>query len=469
MKNIEQLFIRKNAAAKSIMKKIDTNGWGIVFVVDNNNVLKGVVTPGDIRRALNNGFDINAPVAEIMNKSPLTVKKGQSKIKITQNVLKYIEEHEEKISEQILYLQIPVINEKKQIVDILSYSQTKNNISLNFQPETPNVDSGIRRVLIIGGAGYLGSIISRLLLKKGYIVRVLDVLKFGDTSISDLYNDPNFELIKGDVRNIQTMHESLENVDSVIHLAAIVGDPASTKYPQETIATNYLATMTLALACKYYQINKFIFASTCSVYGVGSKRLDESSDLNPVSLYARTKIESEKAILSLADENFKPIIMRMSTLYGYSPRMRFDLVVNIFAKMATTKKQISIFGGDQWRPLLHVADAAQAYVSVLEKSFENIDNTIFNVGTNQQNFTIKQIGDVVKKVLPNTKVELHKAENSSVTDKRTYQVSFDKIEKELGFTAKHTISDAISEINIAIKNGDFGELENESYYNCVNK
>lgn len=463
----KNIFINPDNSAKTAMKLIDTNGWGVVFVVDKKMILRGVVTPGDIRRAIDVGYDISNTVESLMNEKPLIISEGINPKAATAIIFENLKEKESEVKEEINHIKIPVINQKKQVIDIATFNQTETSLSLAFGLQASINNQGIGKVLIVGGAGYLGSVLSRLLLSKGYRVRVLDSLLFGEEPIKELATNSYFELIKGDVRNIQTLHKSLYGVDAVIHLAAIVGDPASQKFPQDTIGVNYLASMTLALACKYYQINKFIFASTCSVYGVGANKLDEQSPLNPVSLYARTKIESEKGILSLADDNFRPVIMRMSTLYGPSPRMRFDLVVNTFAKMAATEGRIVIFGGNQWRPLLHVSDAAQAYLQALENPLPHLGNLVFNVGTDEQNFTIAEIGQLVKTVLPETKVITKKQDKNTNIDKRTYQVSFKKIEKELSFKANNTVSEALLAIYDSIITGKIKDPTNDNYYNVV--
>lgn len=463
----KNLFLNQNQTAKVAMKTLDSNGHGVVFVTKAKNTLSGVLTPGDIRRAIDVGLDINAKLSSFMNTKPLLLDEGTGPKEATEILFEELQKKEKEVKEEISVIKIPVVNKKQQVTDIATFIQNNKELSLTFGINGNHTDTGIQRVLIVGGAGYLGSILSRLLLEKGYKVRVLDSLLFGKRPVQSLQSNPNFELIKGDVRDIQMIHKCLNGTDAVVHLAAIVGDPASKKYPQDTIGVNYLATMTLALACKYYQINKFIFASTCSVYGVGNETLDETADLNPVSLYARTKIESEKGILSLADENFRPVIMRMSTLYGLSPRMRFDLVVNTFAKMLTTEGKISIFGGEQWRPFLHVADAAAAYVLVLEKSLSHLSNLTFNVGTNSQNHQIIELGEFVKQVKPKTKVEVKTNEIDVINDTRTYKVSFDKIETELGFTAERTIAESMAEISEAIDSGKIKNPANQQYYNAT--
>lgn len=459
------LFVSESTSAKKTMKLIDTNGFGAVFVVGPKKKLSGVATPGDIRRSLDNGFDIHSPISECMNTEPLVLPEGLDHRASLALILSELSTKERKLNEKILTAKIPIINKSGQVTNVAHYNQEDGEFSLIFGKMVGAKDETVRRILIVGGAGYLGSVLTRRLLEAGYEVRILDSLIFGKKSVTELLHNKHFELIEGDVRNIQTMHRSLDGVDAVIHLAAIVGDPASKKNPRDTIGVNYLASMTLAMACKYYQINRFIFASTCSVYGVGAKELDESAELHPVSLYARTKIESENGILSLSDTNFQPIIMRMGTLYGLSPRMRFDLVVNTFAKMATTKKRIEIFGGDQWRPFVHVEDAAEAYIKIIETPLSELNAQVFNVGTNDQNYMIKELGSFVTAVLPKTKVIIKKASINSLTDKRTYKVSFQRIMETLHFSARHTIKEALVEINSAIESGQIENVDDSNYYN----
>jgi nucleoside-diphosphate-sugar epimerase len=249
-----------------------------------------------------------------------------------------------------------------------------------------------RRVLVVGGAGFLGSVLTQRLLRLGFRVRVLDSFIYGRRSLDALSGDRNLEIVEGDLRNIHTCVSSLAETDAVVLLAAIVGDPASKVRPTETIETNVLAAQALASACKLHHINRFLYASTCSVYGIGADLLDENAPLNPVSLYARTKIESEKIILAMGNEYFSPTILRMGTIYGYSPRMLFDLVVNTMSMKSFVDGKIQVFGGRQWRPLLAVEDAAEVYVRCLEADLQDVGNQVFlNVGSDTQNYQIDEV------------------------------------------------------------------------------
>lgn len=457
MNKIESLFVKENYTIKEVMRVIDHTELSIALIVDEKKILKGIITDGDIRRALQRGIDINAFANEIMNKNPITVKESLEREEIIKQIDKY--------KKDFSFLKIPLVDDDGKVKNIAIYSFNSKNLCFLNEIKSNSIDC-IKTILIVGGAGYLGSVLCRKLLNKGYKVRVLDILMFGEEPILEIKNKPNFELIQGDMRNISTLTKSLDKVDAVIHLAAIVGDPASRSQPTDTIETNYLATMTLAQACKYHQINRFVFASTCSVYGVDSDKLDEDAELNPISLYARSKIESEKGILSLTDENFAPTILRMGTLYGLSPRMRFDLVVNVFAMKASVEKEISLFGGDQWRPLLNVEDAADAYIKCIEAPIEKVKKIVFNVGSNKQNYQIKEISNMVKKVLPETIIKnIDKEIINGKIDKRDYRVSFDKIKRILGFNVKKTVKQSLLDIHKAIESGKISNVNDPKYYN----
>ncbi|HJY63886.1 MAG TPA: NAD-dependent epimerase/dehydratase [Ignavibacteria bacterium] len=319
------------------------------------------------------------------------------------------------------------------------------------------------KILVIGGGGYLGTVLVERLLKENYYIRILDSFIYGKAAVEKYKTDKRIEIIEGDIRNIETVNLSMADIDSVIHLAAIVGDPASKVRPEQTIETNYLASQTLSAACKLKGINSFIYASTCSVYGVGSEILNEDAPLNPVSLYAKTKISSEESIMSLADNEFKPVIMRMSTLYGYSPRMRFDLVVNTMTMTAFTEGKINVFGGNQWRPLLALEDAAEAYLRVLSSG---AGNKIYNVGSEEQNYTISEVAELVKRGIKEVsgKEILINTEGENV-DARNYRVLFKRIQDELGFKVKHTIPEAAKKIWQKLELKEIKNPKQKVYYN----
>jgi nucleoside-diphosphate-sugar epimerase len=217
----------------------------------------------------------------------------------------------------------------------------------------------------------------------------------------------------------------------------------------------------IAEVAKGSGVERFIFASTCSVYGASEQVLDERSELNPVSLYARSKISSEKVLLKMADDRFSPVILRFGTIYGLSGRTRFDLVVNLLSAKAVVDKQITIFGGDQWRPFLHVDDAALALLQVLEAPLKMVRNQIFNVGSNEQNYTIKEIGEVVHKLVPEAKL----VQNTADLDRRNYWVNFTKIQKTLNFTPRWTVEAGVEQVIQAIVSGKVIDYKDARYSN----
>jgi len=319
-----------------------------------------------------------------------------------------------------------------------------------------------KQVVVIGGAGYLGSVLTGQLLDQGHKVRVFDALRFGDQSLSAYRNHSAFELRRGDIRDIGQVSSCIQDANAVILLASLVGEPACDKDAKETIDINFLATKAVAEACRYYQVPRFIFASTDSAYGIQEGILYEDSPMNPISLYAQLKTQVEKEIMSLQGDGFMPTVLRMATIYGLSPRMRFDLIINILVLHSYSKGKITIFGGKQWRPLVHVSDAAMAYAMCLDAPLEAVGGQVFNVGSNDQNFQIGQLGDLLQEVLPDVDMETI----PQSPDLRDYHVSFDKITETLGYQVKYSVADGIQEIYNSLKNGNFGDPTNPRYYNA---
>ena len=298
-----------------------------------------------------------------------------------------------------------------------------------------------------GGAGYLGSTLTRSLLARGYRVCVLDAQLFGGSGVSELADDERLEIIRGDVRSIADLSRAFRGAAAVIHLAAIVGDAACQVDPDVTWTTNLQATKLVLEACRHYEIPRLLFASTCSVYGASDDLLlNEGSILQPVSLYAQTRIDSELICLGANGPTLTTSCLRMATLYGLSARMRFDLVVNIMAARAVRERIVTVFGGDQWRPLVHVADAAEAFILALEATAEVVGGEVFNVGANDQNFRIRELADRVSRVF-DVPVETRAP---SADDLRNYRVSFDKVTHHLRFAARRSVEDACREIRVVL-------------------
>jgi len=305
------------------------------------------------------------------------------------------------------------------------------------------------RVLLTGGSGYLGSILARKLLLKGYKVRILDNFLFGKNPIKGIQNNKKLEIVEGDVRDLTAVSKSLKNIDTVVHLASIVGTQSSELDPRTSMEINLLATRNIADLCKLYKINQLVFASTCSIYGAKSNQLiSENSEADPLDSYGQTKFESERAILQAYHY---PTILRLGTLFGASYRMRFDLAINLFIAKAMNNEKITVFGGSQWRPFLHVADAAEAFCLVIEKQMEGAYNVIW------KNLTINQMAKEVTKLIP-TKIILSK----DIVDKRDYKVTGKKFER-FGFKATKNIAFAVKELKSKIS--DVKNYKQDKYSN----
>lgn len=318
-----------------------------------------------------------------------------------------------------------------------------------------------RHVLVIGGAGYIGSALLGKLLARGHKVRLLDMMAFGEDPIRDVADHPNLEIVRGDFRHVEVVVRALQGVDSLIHLGAIVGDPACQLDEELTIDVNLSATRMIAELAKAAGVEKLIFASTCSVYGACDELLDERSIVRPISLYGQTKLASERVLLPMADAHFCPIVVRFATIYGLSGRTRFDLVVNLLAAKAKMEGKITVNGGDQWRPFVHVDDAAEAVAQILQAPREIVSGEIFNVGSNEQNYTITQIGQIVHELVPAAELLI----NTEDTDKRNYRVAFDKIRNLLNFTPRWTVEQGISQVLEAIASGDVQDYTATKYSN----
>ncbi len=319
----------------------------------------------------------------------------------------------------------------------------------------------VRRALVIGGAGYIGSSLLPMLLDRGYEVRVLDLLIYGKDPISPWLDDPRLEVIQADFRQIDRVVSAMQDVDAVIHLGAIVGDPACALDEGLTTEINLMATRVIAEIAKGYGVRYFIFASTCSVYGASDQVLDEESPTKPISLYARTKAASEKVLLKMADDQFAPVILRFSTVYGLSGRFRFDLVVNLLTAKALIDGEITIFGGNQWRSFVHVADAARSIMHVLSASPDHVRGQIFNVGSDEQNYTISQVGNKINSYVPSAQI-VNKGDEKDPND---YRVGFEKIRKGLKFIPEWTIDKGIEQVIEAIQSGQVKDYKQPQYSN----
>jgi nucleoside-diphosphate-sugar epimerase len=326
----------------------------------------------------------------------------------------------------------------------------------------------MKRVLVTGCAGYIGSVLTRQLLHKGYEVRGLDALFFGGESLMDIINHPRFEFVRGDVRDAETVQKALQGIEAVAHLAAIVGDPACAKQPDLAREINGTASRRLLdMSQETTGVRSFVFASTCSNYGkmVGDGYVTEQSLLRPVSLYAELKVAFEE-YLSQAQvrPGFAPTSLRFSTVYGISPRMRFDLTVNEFVRELTLGRRLQVFGEQFWRPYCHVDDLARAVVLVLESPADKVQRDVFNVGDTQENYTKKMILEEILRLCPEISPELVSYVQRS-EDPRDYRVDFSKIASVLGYRITKRVPDGIRELYSLLRSGILSDPDSARFKN----
>lgn len=322
------------------------------------------------------------------------------------------------------------------------------------------------RIVVTGCAGYIGSVLSGELLAAGHTVTGVDNLLQGSAGLLANLGRDRFQFERVDVREGKKLEGLLRECDAVVHLAAIVGDPACARDPELAISTNRDATLALFELSKEQKVDRFVFASTCSNYGRMSdptQFVTEETELRPVSLYAETKVDVEKTLLSHPVES-RPIatVLRFSTIFGISPRMRFDLTVNEFTRDLVRTRELIIFGEQFWRPYVHVRDAARAIQTVLEAGADRVAGQVFNVGDATQNFQKGQLVDLIADQIGG-EVQINKVERNE--DPRDYRVSFDKIRRELNFEITRTVQDGIAEILEAVQQGIFADFDNPSYRN----
>lgn len=318
------------------------------------------------------------------------------------------------------------------------------------------------KVLVTGAAGYIGSALCNKLIFGGHKVIGIDKLLHGGRSIISLVNNQNFKFLYTDIENADEFEEYIDSNTYIVNLAAIVGEPASRKYPEETVKTNVNAVKKLIEIAKRKKVKKFIFVSTCSNYGMVDKEeyADEKFILNPLSLYAGTKVEMEKYLINNIQDTLNWTILRFATVHGLSLRPRFDLTVNDFTLNAYINKKLLIYLPKSNRPYAHVSDIARAIKLVLDNPHKT-KCEIFNVGDTSENYRKIDIVEEVKKVVGDIKLEF--VEKGQ--DKRDYKVSFNKIKKELGFSIEKRVIDGVQEIYWAISNGFITDYKNPEYYN----
>jgi len=317
-------------------------------------------------------------------------------------------------------------------------------------------------IFITGGSGYLGTVLIKKLIKKNYKVINLDPMIYS--------NAPSFEKNNKNIKNFIGVTEDnyiLNKIFSykiyaVIHLSGVSNDPTALLDPDLTKKSNIHATKILVKMAKKNKVKKFLFASSCSVYGfTGEKKLvDENSRSKPISEYAKSKVIGEKIVLKEKSDKFIVNCLRKGTLYGPSPRMRFDLVLNTMVGSAMQEKEIIINGGDQWRPFLHVEDAADAYIKLLENKNNKLNGRVYNIGLNSENFQIKKLAQVVKKYVPKSKIKFSKN-----FDNRSYKVNFNKLKKDINWVPSKKIDKGVIEVKKLFTTGKIKNFRDINYYN----
>jgi nucleoside-diphosphate-sugar epimerase len=320
-------------------------------------------------------------------------------------------------------------------------------------------------VLVTGGAGYVGSTLVPMLLERGHRVRVVDALLHGGQSLLSVWSHPGFEFHRGDLRDPAVVHRAVVGMEAVVHLAAIVGDPACARSPDVALAVNRDASRTLLDASRSACVRRFIFASTCSNYGRmkdPTSYVDEASELAPVSLYAETKVAVERMLLDRSETNgLCATPLRFATVFGVSPRMRFDLTVNEFTAAMMTVGRLVVYGEQFWRPYVHVRDAARAIALVLDAPETTVGGQVFNVGSTDQNHQKQQLVELIRPLAPHATVEFV----PRTEDPRDYRVSFARIRDRLGFETTRTVVDGIHEVARLITEGAIEDLQDPRYHN----
>ncbi|MCP2518860.1 SDR family oxidoreductase [Candidatus Aminicenantes bacterium AC-335-A11] len=322
------------------------------------------------------------------------------------------------------------------------------------------------KVLLIGGAGYVGSVLTEELLERGYSVKIFDRFYYGDKGI-EKFRD-RVEIIAGDMREMKP--EILEEVGAVVNIGGLSNDPTAEYNPKANYEMNTLATKLSAELCKKAGVKRYVFASSCSIYDVGVKDeekdiiFDETAKVSPKAAYSSSKYEAEKILLSMKDKDFSPVILRKGTIYGFSYRMRYDLVVNTFVKDALTKGYITPFyGGEMWRPLVDIRDVAKAYILCIEAEDEKVSGEIFNLV--YRNFRISELALRVRSALKSIGIDIDIRPDYRYRGVRSYRVSGEKIKNRLGFIPAISVEESVIDMVEKIKKYNCMNFEDPVYYN----
>lgn len=319
------------------------------------------------------------------------------------------------------------------------------------------------KVLVLGGAGYVGSALTRRLWESGHDVTVYDRLLFGAESLAPMMSRDRFRLIRGDVRNAESLEQATRGHDAVVVLAAIVGEPACNRDRQLAVETNLHGARNALAAAQRAGVDRFVFGSTCSNYGVSDPNalVDETAPLQPLSTYSETKVQAEQEILAAASGLFHPTVLRFSTAFGVSERMRFDLLVSDFTRAAYKEGKVVVYGEQFWRPFVHIQDIAKAIELVLGSESRTVSGEVFNIGANGSNTQKIELARLVQERVAGSEVEFVKKNE----DPRSYRVDFTKVKETLEFDAAWTVERGIQEVHEALLAGVWPDPYAERYRN----
>ncbi|MCS6801256.1 MAG: NAD-dependent epimerase/dehydratase family protein [Chloroflexota bacterium] len=446
---ISACLVPRASSLAAAMTAIERAQTGLALVVNTDGALVGVLSDGDIRRAIIAGAHPHDPIERFLTADVLALPAAAA---VDQR--RALGEHPSFLARRPRW--IPLLDERGHPRGLLPRAEVEPRAAA--VPEPPPL------ITVFGGAGYIGSVLVRQLLDDGYRVRVFDHVYYDKTSLADVAAHPRFEMVVGDVRHSDEVVPALVGADAVVHLAELVGDPLCAHDPLMTLQINYLATATLVLACRYLQLNRFVYISSCSVYGASADPdaiLTEESPLSPVSLYAKLKIEAERVIAQHLHDAFAPCILRLGTVFGLSPRPRFDLVVNTLTAQAVNERAIAVFGGDQWRPHVHVSDVARAIRCCLLLPLETVRGEVFNIVT--ENLTVDQVAALVAEEVPGTVIN----RSETTVDRRNYRVSSEKARRVLGFDPRISVREGIREIAAALRSGAITNYADPRYSNIL--
>jgi nucleoside-diphosphate-sugar epimerase len=321
--------------------------------------------------------------------------------------------------------------------------------------------SQLKKIIVTGGAGYVGAVLVPKLLSRGHQVKVIDLYIYGDEVLGSVKDNPRLTQIKGDIRDRSLLAREVQGQDTVIHLACISNDPSYELNPALSKSINYDAFVELVDISKRAGVRHFIYASSSSVYGIKDElEVTEDLPLTPLTDYSKYKVKCEEYLDGAATGDFLVTTIRPATVCGYSPRQRLDLTVNILTNHAVCRGKITVFGGEQKRPNLHIEDMTDLYLFLLDQPPEKIHRKIYNAG--YQNYTVRELAEMVRDTLGGNIV----IETTPTDDIRSYQVSSRKLQEELGFAAKHTIQDAVKDLKRAFTAGLLPDsLTDMRYYN----